>query len=302
MVAVIGIVVVFAAVLGGFLLERGNPWVLLQPSELLIVGGAAAGIVLVANPTSVIRKMGRGVVVAFGPPLHTRKSFVRSLRMLYEVFGFIQREGVSGFENDVDAPKKSAIFSKYPEFLRDKIARDFICDSLRMLIIGNTTPQELDQLMDLDIEAQRRARHEPVNALSTVADSLPGLGIVAAVLGVVITMEAIGGSPESVGQKVAAALVGTFLGILLCYGVLGPVAARLEHISEMETQFLQVMRTAIVSFARGSSPILSIEYARRSVPVELRPSFMETETHIRKEAKIPSSVKPEAMNAEAGRS
>ncbi len=299
MVAVIGIVVVFAAVLGGFLLERGNPWVLLQPSELLIVGGAAAGIVLVANPTTVIRKMARGVVAAFGPPLHTRHTFVRSLRMLYEVFGFIQREGVTGFENDVDDPAKSAVFSKYPEFLRSKVSRDFICDSLRMLIIGNTTPQELDQLMELDIEAQRRARHEPVNALSTVADSLPGLGIVAAVLGVVITMEAIGGSPESVGQKVAAALVGTFLGILLCYGVLGPVAARLEHIGEMETQFLQVMRTAIISFARGSSPILSIEYARRSVPVELRPSFMETETNIRKEARIPSSAKSETANAEA---
>ena len=299
MVAVLGIVVVFAAVLGGFLLERGNPWVLMQPSELLIVGGAAAGIILVANPASVIRKMGRGVIVAFGPPLHTRKSFMRGLRMLYEVFGFIQREGVTGFENDVDNPSKSPIFSKFPEFLRDKVARDFICDSLRMLVIGNTTPQELDHLMELDIEAQRRARHEPVNALSTVADALPGLGIVAAVLGVVITMEAIGGSPESVGQKVAAALVGTFLGILLCYGVIGPVAARLEHMSETETQYLQVMRIAIGAFARGSSPILSVEYARRSIPVELRPSFLETETNIRRDAKIPVVAKPEAANAQA---
>ncbi len=299
MVAVIGIVVVFAAVLGGFLLEQGNPWVLMQPCELLIVGGAAAGIILVANPTNVIRKMGRGVVLAFGPPLRTRKSFLRSLRMLYEVFGFIQREGVSGMEDDVDNPAKSRIFSKFPEFLKDKVARDFICDSLRMLVIGNTTPQELDQLMEMDIEAQRRARHEPVNALSTVADALPGLGIVAAVLGVVITMEAIGGSPEAVGQKVAAALVGTFLGILLCYGVFGPVAARLEHISEMETQFLHVMRTAIGAFARGASPILAVEYARRSVPVELRPSFLETETNIRREAKIPVIHKPEAADAEA---
>jgi chemotaxis protein MotA len=131
-----------------------------------------------------------------------------------------------------------------------------------------------------------------VNALSSVADSLPGLGIVAAVLGVVITMEAIGGSPESVGQKVAAALVGTFLGILLCYGVVSPVAARLENMSEAQTQFFQVIRIAIVSFARGSAPILAIEYARRSIPVELRPSFLDMEASIKREARIPALAKP----------
>ncbi len=131
--------------------------------------------------------------------------------------------------------------------------------------------------MDLDIEVQRRGRHEPVSALASVADALPGLGIVAAVLGVVITMEAIGGAPETVGQKVAAALVGTFLGILLCYGVVGPIAARLENLGEVETQFYQVLRIAIVSFARGASPILAIEYARRSIPEDLRPSFTEME-------------------------
>ena len=148
---------------------------------------------------------------------------------------------------------------------------DFICDSLRMMIIGATTPQELDQLMELDIDVQRRGRHQPVVALQTVADALPGLGIVAAVLGVVITMQAIGGAPETVGQKVAAALVGTFLGILLCYGVVGPVASRLEGLAEEQAQFLQVMRVAICSFVRGASPMLAVEYARRSIPVDRAP-------------------------------
>jgi len=293
MLALIGIVAVFAAVLGGYLLEKGNPWVLLQPAEMLIVAGAAAGTILIANPVTLIRKMLAGARQAFLTPPHGRKSLLLHLRMLYEVFYFVQRAGVVALESDVETPSKSRIFGRYPEFLRDPETRDFICDSLRMMVIGGTTPHELDQLMDLDIDVQRRGRHAPVAALQTVADSLPGLGIVAAVLGVVITMEAIGGSPESVGQKVAAALVGTFLGILLCYGVVGPVASRLESLGEEHAQFLQVIRVAICSFVRGSSPILAVEYARRSIPVELRPSFVELEKTIRRDARIPAILKPE---------
>src|ERR1017187_3088150 len=252
MLAVIGIGVVFLAVFGGFLMEQGNPWVLMQPAELLIVGGAAAGIILVANPPSLIRKMVRGSRDAFRPAAYGRQVFLLHLRMLYEVFGYVQRAGIVALETDVENPARSPIFSRYPGFLRDPETRDLVCDSLRMMVIGATTPQELDQLMDLDIDVQRRGRHEPVAALSTVADALPGLGIVATVPGVVITKQAIGGSPETVGQKVAAALVGTFLGILLCYGLVGPVAARLEIIGEAQAQFLQVLRIALVAFFRGA--------------------------------------------------
>jgi len=294
MLALLGIAVVLLAVFGGFLLERGNPYVLMQPAELLIVGGAAIGIVVVANPPDVMRKMARGAFAAFRPPVHTCHSFLRYLRMLYEVFGFVQRAGIVDLENDVENPATSRIFRNYPEFLADQPTRDFVCDSLRMLVIGVTTPHELDQLMDLDIDVQRQGWQEPASALSTVADALPGLGIVAAVLGVVITMQAIGGSPETIGQKVAAALVGTFLGILLCYGVVGPVAARMENMSGTETQFLQVLRIAIVAFARGSSPILAVEYARRSIPVELRPSFIDMEITIKRDARIPPAPKPDA--------
>jgi chemotaxis protein MotA len=301
MYSLIGIGIVLAAVIGGFVLEKGNLYVLLQPAELLIVGGAAAGIVLVANPPSLIQRMWRGALSAFRPPPYGPPMFLRYMRMLYEVFSYIQRAGVAEFEKDVENPGDSRIFRNHPDFLKDAAIRAFVCDSLRMLVVGVTTPSELDQLMELDIEAQRRGRQEPVTALQAVADALPGLGIVAAVLGVVITMQAIGGAPELVGQKVAAALVGTFLGILLCYGVVGPVAARLQTLGETEAQLLHVLRIAVVAFARGASPILAVEYARRSVPVELRPSFQDMEISIKRDARIPPvnhATTPEAADAQ----
>lgn len=289
MLAIAGMLLVFAAVFGGYLMEHGNPWVLLQPAELLIIGGSAVGIVLVSNPPAIIRKMARGIVATLRGAGPDRQAFLRHLRMLYEVFAYSQRaHGMAAIESDVEDPWKSAIFGNYPDFLANAVVRDFVCDTLRMLVIGASEAHEIDLLMDLDIDVQRRGSHEPVRALSSVADSLPGLGIVAAVLGVVITMEAIGGAPETIGQKVAAALVGTFLGILLCYGVVGPLASRLENLSDSQAQFLQVLRIAIVTYARGASPILAVEYARRSIPVELRPTFLDLETTIRRDAHVPA--------------
>jgi chemotaxis protein MotA len=298
MLAFAGMLLVFAAVLGGYFMERGNPWVLLQPAELLIIGGAALGITFVSHPWPAIRKMAFGVRAMLRGSGPDRHSFLRHLRMLYEVFVYSQRaRGMAALEADVEEPEKSAIFSNYPDFLSNATVRNFVCDTLRMLVIGASEPHEIDLLMDLDIEVQRRGNHEPVRALALIADSLPGLGIVAAVLGVVITMEAIGGAPETIGQKVAAALVGTFLGILLCYGVVGPLASRLENLSENQTQFLQVLRIALVTFARGASPLLAVEYARRSIPTELRPSFAELETAIRRDAHIPAV--PQASRQES---
>jgi chemotaxis protein MotA len=291
MLALIGIVVVFLAVFGGYILERGNPYVLLQPAEILVVGGAAVGIVLVANPPAVIRKMIGGLVAAFRGPCFTRKSALENLRMLYEVFVFVRRGGVLDLEEDLENPARGRIFTNYPAFLADRLLCGFVCDSLRMMVIGATTPYELDRLMDLDIEVQRRSHAQPVTALGDVADSLPGLGIVAAVLGVVVTMEAIGESAGAVGQKIAAALVGTFLGILLCYGVVGPLASRLEHVYEARIHLLQIVRAGMVSFARGASPILAIEYARRSIPLDWRPSFDEMEQSVRLNAKVPVVLK-----------
>lgn len=287
MLALIGIVLVFGAVFGGYVLEHGNPWILVQPAEILIIVGASCGIVLVGNPPAVIRKMWQGVLSTMRGEVHDRAAYLIHLRMLYETFAYAQRAGVMALEADLDDPASSPVFSNYPQFLADGQTRNFICDSLRMIVIATPPPQELDRLMDADIMVHRHCANQPVAALAAVADSLPGFGIVAAVLGVVITMEAIGGSTALIGQKVAAALVGTFLGILLCYGLVSPIAARLEMLNDGALQHLQVLRAGIVSFARGNSPILAVEHARRSVPPEVRPSFSELETVIRREAKVP---------------
>ena len=284
MLALVGIVIIFGAIFGGYLFEKGNPYVLVQPAELLIVGGAACGIVLVANPPAAIVRMAKGAFKAFLSRPYNRATYLRSLRMLYEVFSFAQRAGVMALENDVENPQKSRIFSHYPELLKDRETLHFFCDSLRMLVIGVTTPHELDHLMDLDIEIQRRGQHEPVAALSSVADALPGLGIVAAVLGVVITMGALGGPPEEIGHKVAAALVGTFLGILLCYGLVGPLSANMSKVADDEHAYLYVLRVAMASFIKGTAPIMAVEVARRAIPGHVRPTFQELESYCRNKA------------------
>jgi len=179
-------------------------------------------------------------------------------------------------ENDVEEPEKSAVFSKNATFMKNHHVRDFVCDSLRMAITGGDA-FDLDQMLDLDLEVQHRDASQPTAALSTMADSLPGLGIVAAVLGVVITMGALGGPPEEIGKKVAAALVGTFLGILLCYGLVGPLAANMSKAAEEEHAFLYAMRVLMVSFLKGTAPIMAVEVARRAVPGHVRPSFKELE-------------------------
>jgi len=179
-------------------------------------------------------------------------------------------------EGDVEDPAKSAIFSKHPSFVKDHHARDFLCDTMRMAITG-TEAFDLDQLLDLDMEVHHHESGLPVSALSSMADSLPGLGIVAAVLGVVITMGALGGPPEEIGKKVAAALVGTFLGILLCYGLVGPLAANMAKAAEEERAYLYVIRVVMISFLKGSAPIMAVEFGRRAVPGHIRPSFQEVE-------------------------
>jgi chemotaxis protein MotA len=299
MLTLIGIVLVFAAVFGGYVLERGNPYVLMQPAEMLIICGAAMGTVLVANPPSVIRKMASGLVTAFRNAPLTPYAFRQNLLMLYEVMAFARRAGINELESDFDNPAQSRIFSHYPAFLADPLTCNFVCDTLRMIVIGDTKPYALDRLMDLDMEVQRRGHQQPVAALAAVADSLPGLGIVAAVLGVVLTMESIGGPAAQVGEKIAAALVGTFLGVLLCYGVAGPLAMRLEHLNERHAQLLETARAGILAFAGGASPILAVEFARRSIPVELRPSFAEMEASIRRDARVPAVPGPSGVVAPA---
>jgi chemotaxis protein MotA len=278
MFAVIGIIVVFGSVLGGYLMEHGNVRVLIQPAELVVIGGAAIGTVLIANPLHILKQIVGGVAGVFGGSKFTKQRYLDSLKMMYELLNKARREGLMALESDVEDPAKSPILSKYPAFLKDHHVRDYFCDTMRMAISG-VEAFDLDQLLDLDMEVHHHGTSLPIASLSSMADSLPGLGIVAAVLGVVITMGALGGPPEEIGHKVAAALVGTFLGILLCYGLVGPLAASMQKIAEEEGAYLHVLRVVMISFLKGTAPIMAVEFARRAIPGHVRPGFLEVEKH-----------------------
>lgn len=281
MFSIVGIVLVFGAIVAGYLMEKGNLRVLLQPAELLIIGGAAIGTVLVANPPHILKKIAAGLLSVLRGTHFNKQRYIDSLKMMYDLFNKARKEGLVALENDVEEPSKSPIFTKYPAFMADEPVRLFVCDTLRMAITGGIDPFDVDQMMELDMEVQHHGTSQPVQALSNMADSLPGLGIVAAVLGVVITMGALGGPPEEIGHKVAAALVGTFLGVLLCYGLVGPLSANLAKIADDENAYFHVLRVVMLAFIKGTSPILAVEMARRAIPSHVRPTFQEVETACR---------------------
>lgn len=295
MFAIIGIVVVIGAIMGGYLMEHGNIKVLLQPAELLIIGGAGLGTLLIANPLHILKHIVGGLPGVFKGSKFSKQFYMDSLKMMFELFGRARRDGLVALETDTDEPEKSTIFSKYPQFLSDHHLRDFICDTMRLVASNAVEAFELDQMIELDMEVHHHDSTEPVTSLSTVADSLPGLGIVAAVLGVVITMGALGGPPEEIGKKVAAALVGTFLGILMCYGFVGPLASNMAKIAEDEQACLAVLRVAMASFIKGTAPIIAVEVARRAIPGHVRPLFQELETYCR--AKADAAAPTEAAAA-----
>jgi chemotaxis protein MotA len=277
MFAIIGIVLVFAAVIGGFLMEHGKLPVLAQPAELLIIGGAALGTLLAANPLPLIIKIFKSLLGIIGGSRFTSAFYLESLKMLSDIFQFARKSGMAKLEEDIENPGKSAVFSKYPNLVKDHEVLYFLCDTLRTAVAGVVAPHDLDALVEADIEIHHHASSAPVRSLTTVADALPGLGIVAAVLGIVITMGAHGGPPEQIGEKVAAALVGTFLGILLSYGLVSPLAANMEKIIDAESQYYQMLRAGLMAFAKGMAPMISVEFARRAIPHEMRPTFQEME-------------------------
>jgi chemotaxis protein MotA len=272
MIAIVGILVVFGAVVGGYLMEHGQLKVLMQPAELVIIGGAGAGTLLVANPPQVIKGILAGFKQVFGSSKFNSTMYQEVLKQMFTMMQAARKKGLTELENDVENPDKSELFAKWGHHLRD-----FVCDTLRMAMTGGPTPFDLDQMMEADMEVHHHYSQLPVTALNTVADSLPGLGIVAAVLGVVITMGSLGGPPEEIGHKVAAALVGTFLGILLCYGLLGPMASKMGKVADEEGHFYHVVRVALIAFLKGSSPMVAIEFGRRAVPGHVRPKFSDLE-------------------------
>jgi chemotaxis protein MotA len=290
MFAIIGIFIVFAAVIGGFLMEKGHMAVLVQPAELIIIAGAAAGTLLIANPMRIVKAIVGGLLGTLKGSPFTKERYLNTLKMLYQFLNKVRKEGLLAVEMDVEKPEESAIFKNFPDFLKDHHARDFVCDTLRTAITGGVEPFDMDQMMELDMEVHHHEAEQPVNSLNTVADSLPGLGIVAAVLGVVITMGALGGPPEEIGKHVAAALVGTFLGILLCYGLVGPLAANMGKVAGEHNEYLHVLRVLLLAFLKGSAPMIAIEMGRRAIPAHARPSFDEMEKTCKNKSDAPEAV------------
>jgi chemotaxis protein MotA len=276
--------VVFGSIITGFLMEKGHILVLLQPAELLIIAGAASGTLLAANPLHIIKDIANGLAGILKGSPYNKARYLKTLKMMYQFLNKVRKEGLLSVEMDVEKPEESIIFKNYPEFLADHSTRDFVCDTLRMAITGGVEPFDMDQMMELDMEVHDHEATQPVNSLTTVADALPGLGIVAAVLGVVITMGALGGPQEEIGRKVAAALVGTFLGILLCYGVVGPLSANMAKTAEAQNEYLHVLRVLILSFLKGSAPMIAIEMGRRAIPAYVRPNFDEMERNCKSHA------------------
>ena len=277
MFAILGIVIVIGSVVGGYLLSHGNMKVLFQPYEMLIIAGSAFGTLFIANPLPVVMGVFKGVLGILKSSPYSKAFYLEQLKMLNDIFNYARKNGLVKLEADVEEPDKSQLFTKYPKFIKDHHAVHFVCDTLRMSISGGVGHFEIDQMMEMDMDIHHHENTAPVTALSTVSDAFPGLGIVAAVLGIVITMGALGGPPEEIGHHVAASLVGTFLGILLSYGFFGPIAVNMASANAAQREYYNFLRVGLISFIRGAAPILAVEFARRSIPAHERPTFKEME-------------------------
>ncbi len=280
MLLIVGALVVIASVGGGYLFEGGKFAVLNQPAEFLIIGGAGLGSLLIANPPSTVKAVFAQCLSLFRGRTG-RDAYIELLSMLFQVFKLSQQGGIMALESHFETPETSAVLSKFPGFLRRRGAVDFLGDSVKVMIVGGISPHDLETLMDEDLEVRRRHSGHPAETLTRMADALPGLGIVAAVLGVVITMGAIDGPAAEIGHKVGGALVGTFLGILLSYGFVQPLATRLEQRIEEEHHYELCIKAGLVAVYKGQPPAIAVEFARRVLPEDLRPSFEETERFCR---------------------
>lgn len=281
MFAIIGAVIVLVSVIGGYVLEHGNLSLLFQPVELLIIGGAAVGAFIIGNPMKVIKATIAGFMKILSGKSYGKNDYMEILLLLSEIFTKIRKEGLVSIEADVDNPEDSKIFSKYPKFLKNHHAVTLVADTLRTVMTTSIAPHELEALLDNELEALHEEEMAPSKAITNIADAMPALGIVAAVLGVILTMAKMKEPPEVLGQSIGAALVGTFLGVLLSYGFVGPLGRNLEFIVAEDKEFLNVLKVGLIAFVGGAAPQIAVEFARRVVPGGVKPAFVEVEEAIR---------------------
>ncbi|MBI5815851.1 MAG: flagellar motor stator protein MotA [Nitrospinae bacterium] len=278
MVVIAGGLIVAVAVVGGYLMEHGNMSVLWQPAEFVIIGGASLGALIIGYPPKVIKGIIRDIQrILTGKSAYTSDDYMEVLKLLNDIFSKIRRDGLISIESDVDAPQKSKIFSSYPNFLKRHHALLFVTDTLRTVMTTTIESHEMEALLDAELEAHHEEALGPSKGISTMADSLPGLGIVAAVLGVVLTMGKMSEPPEVLGHSIGSALVGTFIGVLACYGFAGPLGRIMELMAAEDTEYMIVLKVSLLAFIRGAPPQISVEFGRRVVPAGLRPTFLQVE-------------------------
>lgn len=280
MMLILGLIVVFGATAGGYLMHGGVMHVLWQPAELIIIGGAAVGSLLISTPTHVLADMARQFkVIIAGPPKSS--DYVDLLELLYQVFKQAQAQGIMSLEPQFEDPHNSPLLTKHPKFMARHHAVNLLADSIKVMIVGGIQPHDLEALLDEDLHSHHESALQPSKALNRIADALPGLGIVAAVLGVVITMAHIDGPPAEIGEKIAAALIGTFLGILLSYGAAQPMSTALEQRVMDDEYYGLCIKAGLLALHKGQPPAVAIEFARRVLPETVRPSFEATEQFCR---------------------
>ncbi len=285
MIAIIGLIIVLASVAGGFTIAGGHLGALFHVSEIIVIVGIALGTVFISTPGAVLKATGGKLNAVFKGNKFTRELYLDSLKMLYELFQVARKDGLVAIESHIEDPEKSSIFKKYPKVLHEHHAIEFLCDSLRLVLVGSVPPHDLDALMDGEMDVHHEEAGKPAGALQKVGDALPGIGIVAAVLGIVVTMAAIAGPVEVIGEKVGAALTGTFMGVLLAYGFINPLSTAIEHVNSEEARFFGFLKASVVAFAKGFAPIVAVEFARRAIFSTARPTFQEMETACKAAAK-----------------
>lgn len=281
MAVIIGIVIVLGAIFGGFVLEGGHLAPLFQPYELLMIAGGALGAFVICNDEKSKKATLKALSTVFQSSRHTSALYLSLLSLLFDILTKVRKEGLMSVERDVDAPEDSAIFAKYPDILKDHHLVEFISDYFRLMVSGNMDAYQMENLMDNEIEVHHQDGELAVHAVNKVADGLPAFGIVAAVMGVVHTMGSVGMPPSELGNLIAAALVGTFLGILLAYGVCSPLASLLDRKVQESTKVYQCIKVTIIASINGYSPTLAVEFGRKVISASQRPTFKELEGHFR---------------------
>jgi chemotaxis protein MotA len=281
MLVIAGYLVIIVCVFGGFIMSGGSMYALFQPFEFLIIFGAALGAFIVGNNPKVIKASIRAVLSTLKGVSYSKKFYIELLSLFFELTNKIRKEGVLSIEGDIEKPKESELFKKYPLIAREDRIMEFFCDHLRLIITGRVDAMHLEMLMDEDIETFQSEKELPINAISKVADSLPAFGIVAAVMGVVITMQLISEPPEVLGAHVAKALVGTFLGVLLGYGFTAPLAAILENRLHAEIMILQSIKVVLLASVHNMAPTIAVEFARKVLYSAERPTSSELEKILR---------------------